>query len=62
MPIYVEGRMAYVLKEVAVRGGSWLANLAGADIVRVFDGAVDEWRGRADEFMYGTPQQVRSAS
>jgi exosortase len=34
MPIYVEGRMAYVLKEVAVRGGSWLANLAGADIVR----------------------------
>ena len=34
MPIYVEGRMAFVLKEVAVNGGSWLANLFGADIVR----------------------------
>jgi len=34
MPIYVEGRMAFVLKEIAVRGGSWIANLAGADIVR----------------------------
>lgn len=34
MPIYVEGRMAFVLKEIAVRGGSWLANLVGADIVR----------------------------
>lgn len=37
MPIYVEGRMAFVLKEVAVQGGSWLANLAGADIVREGD-------------------------
>ncbi|MGK0154664.1 MAG: exosortase [Neolewinella sp.] len=34
MPIYVEGRMAFVLKEIAVEGGSWLANLVGADIVR----------------------------
>lgn len=36
-PIYVEGRLAYVLKEVAVFGGSWLANLLGADVVRIGD-------------------------
>ena len=34
MPIYVEGRLAFLLKEIAVRGGSWLANLVGADVVR----------------------------
>lgn len=34
LPMYVEGRLAYTLKEVAVAGGSWLANLAGADVVR----------------------------
>jgi exosortase len=34
MPIYVEGRLAFVLKEIAVGGGSWLANLVGADVVR----------------------------
>lgn len=37
MPIYVEGRMAFVLKEIAVQGGSWLANLVGADIQRLGD-------------------------
>lgn len=42
MPMYVEGRMAFVLKEIAVRGGSWLANLAGADIVRAGDRLVPE--------------------
>ncbi|HEX5052536.1 MAG TPA: EpsI family protein [Planctomycetota bacterium] len=36
-PIYVEGRVAFTLKEVAVQGGSWLANLLGADIVRAGD-------------------------
>lgn len=34
---------------------------AGSDIIRLFDGAIDQWRGRADEFRYGTPQQVRDA-
>lgn len=34
MPMYVEGRMAFMLKEVALHGGSWIANLLGADIVR----------------------------
>jgi exosortase len=34
MPIYVEGRLAFVLKEIAVEGGSWLANLVGADVLR----------------------------
>lgn len=33
-PIYVEGRAAFVLKEVAVQAGAWLANLAGAGVVR----------------------------
>lgn len=37
LPMYVEGRLAYTLKEVAVAGGSWLANLAGADVVRAGD-------------------------
>lgn len=37
LPMYVEGRLAYTLKEVAVAGGSWLANLAGADVVRSGD-------------------------
>lgn len=37
MPIYVEGRMAFVLKEIAVEGGSWIANLVGADVVREGD-------------------------
>ncbi|MFN3240191.1 MAG: exosortase/archaeosortase family protein [Planctomycetota bacterium] len=36
-PIYVEGRLAFELKEVAVVGGSWLANLFGADVVRQGD-------------------------
>ena len=36
-PIYVEGRLAFVLKEVAVNGGAWLANLLGADVVRTAD-------------------------
>lgn len=34
MPIYVEGRAAFLLKEIAVQGGTWLANVAGAGIVR----------------------------
>ncbi|MFT4515482.1 MAG: exosortase [Planctomycetota bacterium] len=42
MPIYVEGRMAFVLKEIAVGGGSWLANLVGADIVREGDHLVPQ--------------------
>jgi exosortase len=33
-PIYVEGRAAFVLKEIAVQGGAWLGNLLGAGIVR----------------------------
>jgi exosortase len=37
LPIYVEGRVAFELKEVAVRGGAWLANVLGADIVRSGD-------------------------
>ena len=36
-PIYVEGRLAFELKEVAVGGGSFLANLLGADVVRQGD-------------------------
>ncbi|MCK5940777.1 MAG: exosortase [Planctomycetes bacterium] len=36
-PIYVEGRLAFELKEIAVVGGSWLANLLGADVVRQGD-------------------------
>lgn len=34
MPIYVEGRVAFTLKEIAVQGGAALANGLGADIVR----------------------------
>ena len=34
MPIYVEGRLAFVLKEIAVQGGSTIANLIGADVIR----------------------------
>jgi exosortase len=34
LPFYVEGRLAFHLKEFAVRAGSWLANAAGADMVR----------------------------
>ena len=34
LPIYVEGRVAFTLKEFAVQGGSWLANLVGAGVVR----------------------------
>jgi len=36
-PIYVEGRLAFVLKEVAVQGGSWIANVVGAEVVRQGD-------------------------
>lgn len=34
LPMYVEGRLAFELKELAVDGGAWLGNLLGADIVR----------------------------
>lgn len=34
LPFYVEGRLAFHLKEFAVSAGSWLANVAGADLVR----------------------------
>ena len=34
LPFYVEGRVAFHLKELAVHAGSWLANVAGAGIVR----------------------------
>ncbi len=37
LPIFVEGRMAFVLKEIAVNGGAALANLLGADVVRTSD-------------------------
>ncbi len=37
LPIYVEGRLAFVLKEIAVQGGSTIANLFGADVVRSGD-------------------------
>ncbi|MCU0864209.1 MAG: exosortase [Planctomycetes bacterium] len=37
LPIYVEGRLAFVLKEFAVQGGSWLANLFGADVQQLGD-------------------------
>ncbi|MEO6593221.1 MAG: archaeosortase/exosortase family protein, partial [Planctomycetota bacterium] len=37
LPIYVEGRLAFTLKEVAVQGGTWLANALGAEIVRSGD-------------------------
>ena len=33
-PIYVEGRLAFELKELAVAWGSWVGNLFGADVVR----------------------------
>lgn len=36
-PMYVEGRLAFELKEVAVVGGSAFANLLGADVVRQGD-------------------------
>ena len=36
-PIYVEGRLAFELKEVAVRGGAIVANVLGADIERLGD-------------------------
>lgn len=34
LPLFVEGRLAFTLKEVAVCGGAWLANLLGAGVVR----------------------------
>ena len=34
MPIYVEGRAAFALKELAVEGGAEIANLLGAEVVR----------------------------
>ncbi len=37
LPMYVEGRLAFVLKDWAVDGGAWLGNLLGADIVRSGD-------------------------
>ncbi|MFK7742807.1 MAG: exosortase/archaeosortase family protein [Planctomycetota bacterium] len=37
LPLYVEGRLAFLLKEVAVTGGSFLANLFGAEVVRQGD-------------------------
>ncbi len=37
LPIYVEGRLAFVLKEIAVDFGSALANRLGADVVRQGD-------------------------
>jgi exosortase len=37
MPIYVEGRVAFVLKEFAVQSGAALGNLLGADVVRTAD-------------------------
>jgi exosortase len=36
-PMYVEGRLAFLLKEIAVNGGSMLANWLGADITRAGD-------------------------
>ncbi len=37
LPMYVEGRIAFELKEIAVQGGAWLANVAGAGIERTGD-------------------------
>ncbi len=37
LPIYVEGRLAFVLKEIAVQAGTAVANVAGADVVRTGD-------------------------
>ncbi|MBL9078723.1 MAG: exosortase/archaeosortase family protein [Planctomycetes bacterium] len=37
LPMYVEGRLAFVLKEVAVEGGTRLANLVGAAVQRSGD-------------------------
>ncbi len=37
MPMYLEGRLAFELKEVAVAAGSALANFGGADVVRLGD-------------------------
>ncbi|MBL8753652.1 MAG: exosortase [Planctomycetes bacterium] len=34
LPIYVEGRVAFELKEAAVVGGTWLADLFGLDVER----------------------------
>ena len=34
VPIYVEGRAAFLLKEFAVQAGAWLGNLLGAGVVR----------------------------
>lgn len=36
-PLFVEGRLAFVLKEIAVHGGAWLGNGLGADVVRSGD-------------------------
>jgi len=43
VPIYVEGRLAFELKEFAVDAGSWLANALGADLSRA--GATLHLRG-----------------
>jgi len=43
LPIFVEGRLAFTLKEFAVDGGAWLANGLGADVVRT--GALLKPRG-----------------
>jgi exosortase len=37
LPIYVEQGFAFGLKEIAVQTGTWLANVLGADVVRVSD-------------------------
>jgi exosortase len=34
LPIYVEGRVAFELKEAAVAGGTWLANVVGLGVQR----------------------------
>lgn len=46
MPLYVTGRVAFELKEVAVRGGVWFANATGLAVHR--DGAFLHVPGRAE--------------
>lgn len=37
LPLYVEGRLTFTLKEFAVTWGAWLANVVGAGVVRTSD-------------------------
>ena len=52
-PLFVTGRIAFELKEVAVRGGLWLANLFGLGAVR--EGAALRVPGQAETLLVADP-------